>query len=397
MPLVWDLTAELKASLARLDVYKLNKRWVAHGAGHPPEAIDKLAALLAMPNVHYESILGNLELQYMRGGGHGIAQNYHGLYAWLAELVSHALLLRHYKRVDFIETGMVHYSGVAKLADDNLPLWVFSLNHDVLVECIAAYFGTPLSSGFGSPITLPRRNKAGEVIGRLTADVLTGEEIEKLPLAFFELNTKGINLLKLHGSLDVFAFRDGQDLLKIRPLEPSVHGVIDALRAANEELSYVEQTPPGMEPWHATNEIIYGDDDGEAQFLRRSLMAGAFKFTDRHKQVLPKRLLAHFRSNLNCLTKLICIGYSFNDIHINQIVRDWIDFHASRSIEIVSPGIKDVPPFLSHLPDQVAIVAASATEYFESCLANPPAQKQKMDRALRALVREAERKIAGFA
>ena len=62
-----------------------------------------------------------------------------------------------------------------------------------------------------------------------------------------------------------------------------------------------------------TNEIAYEDKNGILQFLRRSLLAGAFKFDSRHSQVLPLRLLEHFRSNLNYVDVLICIGYGFGD------------------------------------------------------------------------------------
>jgi hypothetical protein len=395
MPLVWNLTAEIKASLGRLNVHTLNDRWRAHGAGHPTEVIESLEKILAMPEVHYESVLGYLELQYLRGGGRGFAQDYHGLYSWLIDTVSSALLLRHLRQVEFIEGGMKHYEGMVTLAEDNPPLWIFSLNHDVLVECIAAHHGIPLSSGFPGEITLPRRNRAGRQVGLLHADVATGEQIEKSALSFFGIGARGINLLKTHGALDIFAFRNGEDLMKIRPLAASVRGVVDALRVANQELLYVDPAN-GLIPFQPTNEIVYTDHDGQAQFLRRSLMAGAFKFTDRYKQVLPKRLLSHLRSNLNHLARLICVGYSFGDIHINQVLRDWIDFSDTRTITIVSPA-PEIPSFLAHVPLQTTVVAASATAYFEQLLKTPPPVSQKVERCFRALTREAQGKAVGFA
>lgn len=41
----------------------------------------------------------------------------------------------------------------------------------------------------------------------------------------------GIYLLKIHGALDVFAFNEGEDLLKLLPNAPGQKGVIDVLRA----------------------------------------------------------------------------------------------------------------------------------------------------------------------
>jgi hypothetical protein len=83
-------------------------------------------------------------------------------------------------------------------------------------------------------------------------------------------------LLKIHGALDVFTFRDGKDLLKLRPLQPNVQGVFAALKRVNEGLSGIGTLP---------NEIIYFDETGTIQFLRRSLLAGAFKFDRRFGQV----------------------------------------------------------------------------------------------------------------
>ena len=65
-------------------------------------------------------------------------------------------------------------------------------------------------------------------------------------MPFFQLGISGINLFKIHGALDVFTFRDGKDFMKLVPLQPTVAGVIDAMRAANEELLFVvpQQTEP---------------------------------------------------------------------------------------------------------------------------------------------------------
>ena len=130
--------------------------------------------------------------------------------------------------------------------------------------------------------------------------------------------------VKIHGALDVFTFNDGHDLLKLLPDVPGQDAIIDVLRAANEDLFYPIPGVPGARA-NTTNEIAYADDDGEMQFLRRSLLAGAFKFDARGQQVLPLSMLKHFRQNLNFVTNLVCIGYSFGDVHINAVLREWLN------------------------------------------------------------------------
>lgn len=145
------------------------------------------------------------------------------------------------------------------------------------------------------------------------------------------------------------------------PEEQSVSGVIEALRAANEDLVYVHDGTPA----NTINEITYADEDGVMQFLRRCLLSGAYKFHPHRDQVLPKKMLEHFRSNLNYVTELLCIGYGFGDAHINAILRGWLETSSERRLEIVGPGVKDVPAALLHVSPQVTLVNSTGTEYLD--------------------------------
>jgi hypothetical protein len=139
---------------------------------------------------------------------------------------------------------------------------------------------------------------------------------------------------------------------------------VEALRAVNEDLFYpFPGSPSGRVK--ATNEIAYADDSGVMQFLRRSLLSGAYKFGTRSHQVLPKSMLRHFQANLNFVTNLICIGYGLGDLHINAIIREWLEFTSDRQLEIVNPLIEGVPPFLLHLSPQVTLTKSDTTEFLD--------------------------------
>jgi hypothetical protein len=252
-----------------------------------------------------------------------------------------------------------------------VPLWIFSLNHDVIVEALAARLSIPIHSGFSAAtVTLPRRNTTGKKTGQIRAEVLTRHELEHGAMHFPNPPRSGICLLKIHGALDEFTFNDGQDLLKLLPDAPGEAGVIDALRAANEDLFYLQPGAPGGKA-KVTNTITYADDHGEMQFLRRSLLAGAFKFDARSSQDLPMSMLRHFRANLNFVSTLICIGYGFGDQHINFALREWLELSRDRRLEIVSPGVDDVPTALLHLSPQVTYSAMAATDYLDSLRSRP--------------------------
>ena len=116
----------------------------------------------------------------------------------------------------------------------------------------------------------------------------------------------------------------------------------------------------------ATNEIVYTDEKGEMQFLRRSLLAGAYKFNPRTSQVLPLPLLKHFRSNINFLQSLVCIGYGFGDSHVNQVIREWLEFREDRQLVIVRPDATSIPEAFLHLALQVELQPYTATYYLDS-------------------------------
>lgn len=364
MPLVWELTAELKNWLTAAKMRELNAGWRIQGGGHSDVAVDDFVSMLERPTAHYEAILGHLETQFRRQ--RTLAQEYHGLYSWLVELVYHLLYYRQINNKTFLNRHLPRYDGIGALVEANTPLWIFSLNHDVIVETIAARLSIPVHSGFSSStVTLPRRDASGRKSGEIRAEILTEQDLEHGAMYFPNPPRPGIYLLKIHGGLDEFTFNDGHDLLKLLPSEPGQDGVIDILRAANEDLFYPLLGALGGKA-KTINEISYADDQGIMQFLRRTLLAGAFKFDVRGSQVLPKSMLRHFRQNLNFVSTLVCIGYSFGDHHINAVLREWLEFTTERQLEIVSPSAQDVPPFLLHLSPQIAVTKSRATNYLDS-------------------------------
>ncbi len=219
----------------------------------------------------------------------------------------------------------------------------------------------------------------------MQAEVISEKEFVESGLVFLRPGSPGINLLKIHGALDVFTFNDGKDLLKLLPTESSVWGVIESLRVASEELLHIE--PGWPRPAKATNEIAYMDEQGVMQFLRRSLLAGAHKFDERHNQVIPRRFLDLFRGYLNDVSTLVCIGYGFGDNHINVAMREWLEFSSRRRLVIVGlgPVIENVPSSLLHVAPQVELIKSKATDYLEQFATRP---LSTFERALKVMADE---------
>ena len=360
MPLVQGLTKEICNWLTPDKLRSLNVSWRSQGGGYGDRILDDFISVLRRKDQHYESLLGYLEVQYGRSSPD--SQQYHALYSWLVDLVYHLLYWRHTNNVEFIKRNSAYYDGICSLIDANRPLWIFSLNHDVIVECLCCKHRIPLNAGFTNEVVdLPRRNNECTIIGDLKAEVLTGKHVESSAMPFFPHGVRGVNLLKIHGALDIFTFRDGQDLLRLLRVGDDIDGPIRALRSANQELVYRPDVPI-----RATNEIAYEDHTGELQFLRRSLLAGAFKFNSRHPQVLPTKFLQHFRSYINNVSRLVCVGYAFSDSHVNGVMREWLEFDHTRQLEIVDPCVSVVPTPLLHIAPQVILQKYAATDYFDS-------------------------------
>jgi hypothetical protein len=367
MPLRVDINAELLAWLGPDSLRRLNGTWRARGFGHPDEVIEDVAGRLAPESFDYEALLGHLEAQYLEDAREGHARAYHGLYAWLAQLVYQMLYRRQVERRDSYREGLQYFEGLAHLARANRPLWVFSLNHDVLIECVAALFGIEVSCGFSPQrVVLPCRNAAGQVIAGLAASLLTDADMASGNLGFFKAGWPGINLLKLHGALDVFTVGDGRDLIRLVPGEETFDAIIDALQIANEGLLDATLAASLVPDALAlANQIPYINGEGRPQVLGRTLLASAARLTHPYPQLMQRRWLEYFRAHLAEADRLVAIGYSMTDGDVNEIVHEWLQAEPGRRLDIVVPGIAQVPSFLQSLSAQVELVPASATIYME--------------------------------
>jgi hypothetical protein len=394
MPLVSDLTTELKQWLTPDKLRALNADWRSQGGGYLLDVIEDLVAVLPNPAMHYETVLGYLEAGYMRPGRNDVKQRYHGLYALMVEVVYALLYLRHVKNAEYINYGLRYVDGIIGLSELNRPLWVFSLNHDLIVEYLCASRGVPVTAGFTKRASLPVRDTTGSTTSDIPCEILTGTERETSGPAFFQAGARGINLLKVHGGLDIFTFHDGKDLLRILPTEQSAKGWLDSLRAVN-DLKYIE--PSSGRQLKATNEIAYEDENGAVQFLRRTLLAGAYKFDQRHAQVLPEIYLSWFESFLDHVAALVCIGYGFGDAHINNRICRWLEFDRVRNLEIVSLGITTVPAVLSHLATQIEIKPTTSSGYLERYSSRQLSAYERLLKGVRSAERRLQKLRRGYA
>ena len=117
MPLAAELTTELTNWLTPEKLRELNQSWRSQGGGYPDQVIDDFASVLSRADQQYESLLGYLEVQFIRHSPE--SEHYHGLYSWLVEIVYHLLYYRHIKNLDYIQRKLAFYDGISVFAEQN--------------------------------------------------------------------------------------------------------------------------------------------------------------------------------------------------------------------------------------------------------------------------------------
>ncbi len=366
MPLVWELTAEIKRFFIKSNLENLNNGWRLQGGGWGSNTIAEVKRLLETKEMHYENIIGNVEVLFSRERNAERMQELAGVHAFLLQTVYGLLLERQVKNM-YYALGVLDddYGGFRKIAEQNRPLWVFSVNHDLIVELLASKLWIPIKCGFGDRATLSMRSEPNGESAEVSFDLLTRESIKTNNYDFLKQGELGINLIKLHGALDIFGYKDELNYLKIlsrdnRP-ESYVHQMwlIDRINQ-NVATKHMGRTIRG----YAINEHSYFDEAGKMQYLRNSILSGAHKFSNKISQIVPSEFLGIFGSYLNWCNELICIGYSFGDSHVDTVLKNWLSASHDRRLTIINPGIDCCPGSLGHLYNQVTCISQGASDYF---------------------------------
>lgn len=393
MPLVWELTAEIRRWLTPVKIISFNENWKSQGGGWHNDVVSLLVSLLENKNLHYENIIGAIEVECSREQDQSKRQSYYAMLGFLLQAVYGLLMERQVKNTHYALAALEDFSSIKEMARNNKPLWVFSLNHDCIIEMLALKCGIPLKSGFNEEVSIPMKTANGS-IRSFPFERLSRKSIEENQYSFFGHGEFGINLIKLHGSLDIFGQDDELNYLKISAIgnnPESLSSQIQILNQINQDIAVRDGVV-------CTNENIYEDENGEIQFLRKSLLSGAHKFTKKLSQIAPSEFLSLFRGNLNYADELICIGYSFGDKHIDDHIVDWLSFSATRKLTIVNPGINVCPERMKHLSGQVECKPIGASDYFTQLSDKKTTVLKDILRKARSVAREKiKRELTGNA
>lgn len=201
MPLVWEFTDTLSRNiLSRLDIKLFN----FHG---DTRIKTRFSSIFQSETMHYEEMLKSLEDWKIQAQTPKEKQIVDGLIGQVTECIQLLLLEIQEKCLPRMKVRFENYFGLEALLENQGRIEVFSLNHDLIIEELSAYFNLGLKDGFYA-----NREHGYNNLGEFR--LITSEELSNQNLDFFEKNEKGINLLKLHGSFDIFAIEDKKTYLK---------------------------------------------------------------------------------------------------------------------------------------------------------------------------------------
>jgi hypothetical protein len=343
MPLVLEFTNILKrVILKRINTNLFNFKG-------DEELKSKFISLLMDPDMNYEQVVMQLEKLYLNCEPEK-RDSVHGVVIQLIETIQLLLLEEQSLTKNLLAEKIKCYYGLTEYVSKTEPTFVYSLNHDVVFEEICSFLKIPLADGFYND-----SKKFGHIAP--FASISSGE-LEEGKLNFFEGSSQGINLIKLHGSLDIFAIEDMNYFIKARGLGKYIGAHIDAVLSVEKANNIICD----RDQYRITNELTVEDETGEVQFLRRSLLSGGHKFKSEMSQIAPIAFLEYFNESLSEIHELTIIGYSFGDLHINNILEEWTSTKG-KLIKVFDPYMSKIPECICKNKTEVKVYNGGFTDF----------------------------------
>lgn len=199
------------------------------------------------------------------------------------------LLVRAYHKQEYKN----YYSPVMNLIRDSEFCDIITLNHDILLEYLLENEKINFSDGFTKDNS-----------------VIIGEDDEKLEV-FDNYYPKNVKLLKLHGSVNYNLFNEMElDGMWHRPT-----GKYHFYKANYRNKHYARRINP------ISNEVIQDFNDSIVpQFL-----TGKTKSKIILEHSVYSKIYEHLKFSFENTDKVIIIGYSYRDLHVNEIVKTALD------------------------------------------------------------------------
>lgn len=210
------------------------------------------------------------------------------------------LLGRDYKKEESVNQYSQFIDSIKKDAETN----IFTLNHDSLLEFLMTKNNLRYSDGFS---TINSR--------------IVNSENEKMPV-FTNEYQNGIKLFKLHGSINYYLFS---------AMKPSENGIY-----------YYTGDYWFFKPkkyWDLQTCKLIGQDNGEVlqvvnPDIKPQFLTGKSKLEIINNHLIYKELYDSLQKSLLTTNKLIIIGYSYRDTHVNKLIKEFLDVNSCEIVNV---------------------------------------------------------------
>lgn len=281
------------------------------------EGIDLVLYYKAMQGGNYEELLANLQnLGNTAGKNQSDKDSYHYLFGRFYRIIHSILTQYQFESYQVLyPLNFQWFSKFENLLSDG-ETWVFTLNHDLYIECLAVDLGLPITYGDDKSISFPISN-----IEMDRGVEFTYSERNRLNVNYsnYFKKKKGINVVKLHGGLSEIEYKDGnllcnQSLIK----QNSSEIILDFKKIC--DMAYYHQG----EKIHGGRDRIITNSDGELDIIRNSMLTGGKKYSNTTNIKKGEEKLKVFDDILQSTDELTIIGYGFGDSHINYRISNVI-------------------------------------------------------------------------
>jgi hypothetical protein len=286
--------------------------------------------LLRYEGANYEELLSNLqELGDTPGKNQSDRDSYHYLFGIFYEIIHQILTI--YQIVSYQELYVKNrrwFSSLRNLLSER-ETWVFTLNHDLYMECLAIDMKIPITYGDRNNLIFPISNL--EMNNEIRFTYSKRNELSYRGQGYFK-SKFGINLVKVHGGLSELLYKDGSMICnQSLSRSSSEELMIDFIKIGN--MAYYhngKKNPSGKDR-------VITDPYGELDIICKSMLTGGSKYSSTTNEKEGEEKLKLFDEMLRDIDELTIIGYGFGDRHINYRLSNAMVLNNRLKIRVVDP------------------------------------------------------------
>lgn len=360
MPLAKELTDVLLGMFNESNIKRFGRQLSLHepyGADRPinfdaiSSGLDLLLAFKKSGTSNYEELLSKLE-ERTKGGILSNSDSYNYLLSKLYKIIHEILSVYQLSAYSIMYTkAFKWYTRLIYLLNENQETWVITLNHDLFLECIAIDLKIPISYGQSSKMTFPISNL--EMDKKITFLCHERDSYSKESKGFI-FGQKGINLIKLHGGLGEFEYKDGSIICNLDVTKSNSQEFINEFTKSRNLAFYRSGFP-----LDGGRDSIVTNGDGELDILTKAMLTGGSKYSTTIEIKKKEEKLNLVDRVLKTAKKITIIGYGFGDKHVNFKISNAMVMNNEMKLIIVDPCHNKLPEFLEQFDYKERIVKAT--------------------------------------